>query len=152
MRIKVIGVGKLKEKYLKDAVNEYIKRLSSYGKISVIEVSDERDEDPSALKKEGDSILKQIRDSEYVLALAINGSDPDSIEFSEMLDKLGVRGVSDIAFVIGGSNGLHEDVIKRADMLISFSRMTFPHQLMRVILMEQIYRAFKISRGEKYHK
>jgi 23S rRNA (pseudouridine1915-N3)-methyltransferase len=152
MRIKVIGVGKLREKYLRDAVAEYIKRLSSYGRISMIEVSDERDEDPAALKKEGDAILRQIKDGEYVIALAIEGKSPDSIEFSEMLRGLGVRGIPDIAFVIGGSNGLHAEVLERADMLLSFSRMTFPHQLMRVILMEQIYRAFKIGRGERYHK
>jgi 23S rRNA (pseudouridine1915-N3)-methyltransferase len=152
MRIKVIGVGKLKEKYLKDAVAEYTKRLSSFGKISSVEVSDERDENPAALKKEGDAILKQIRDGEYVIVLAIEGKEFDSVEFSEMLDSLGVRGISDIVFVIGGSNGIHDEVLDRADLLLSFSRMTFPHQLMRVILMEQIYRAFKISRGEKYHK
>lgn len=152
MRIKVIGVGKLKEKYLKDAVAEYAKRLSSFGKISSVEVSDERDENPAALKKEGDAILKQIRDGEYVIVLAIEGKEFDSVEFSEMLDSLGVRGISDIVFVIGGSNGIHDEVLDRADLLLSFSRMTFPHQLMRVILMEQIYRAFKISRGEKYHK
>jgi 23S rRNA (pseudouridine1915-N3)-methyltransferase len=152
MKTKVIGVGKLREKYLKDAVAEYTKRLSSYGKISLVEVSDERDEDPAALKKEGDAILRQIKDGEYVIALAINGKSFDSVEFSEMLDGLGVRGVSDIDFVIGGSNGLHEEVLERANLLLSFSQMTFPHQLMRVILMEQIYRAFKISRGEKYHK
>lgn len=152
MRIKVIGVGKLREKYLKDAAAEYIKRLSSYGKVSMVEVSDERDEDPAALKKEGDAILRQIKDGEYVIVLAINGKSFDSVEFSEMLDGLGVRGISDIVFVIGGSNGLHEEVLARADFHLSFSKMTFPHQLMRVILMEQIYRAFKISRGEKYHK
>lgn len=152
MKIKVIGVGKLREKYLKDAVAEYTKRLSSYSKVSMVEVSDERDEDPAALKKEGDAILRQIKDGEYVIALAIKGTSFDSIEFSEMLEALGVRGISDIVFVIGGSNGLHEEVIARADFLLSFSKMTFPHQLMRVILMEQIYRAFKISRGEKYHK
>ncbi|MBN1623486.1 MAG: 23S rRNA (pseudouridine(1915)-N(3))-methyltransferase RlmH [Clostridia bacterium] len=152
MRIKVIGVGKLREKYLKDAVAEYTKRLSTYGKVSMVEVSDERDDDPAALKKEGDAILKQIRDGEYTIALAINGKTFDSVEFSEMLDGLGVRGVSDIVFIIGGSNGLHEDILKRADMLLSFSKMTFPHQLMRVILHEQIYRAYKINRGEKYHK
>ena len=152
MRIKVIGVGKLKERYLRDAVAEYTKRLSSYGKISIDEVSDERDEDPTALKKESDSILRKIKDGEYVIALAINGKSFDSEEFSKMIGNLGVHGVSDIVFVIGGSNGLHDEVLERADILLSFSKMTFPHQLMRVILLEQIYRAFKINRGEKYHK
>ena len=152
MRIKVIGVGKLKERYLRDAVAEYTKRLSSYGKISIDEVSDERDDDPTALKKESDSILRKIKDGEYVIALAINGKSFDSEEFSKMIGNLGVHGVSDIVFVIGGSNGLHDEVLERADILISFSKMTFPHQLMRVILLEQIYRAFKINRGEKYHK
>ncbi len=152
MRIKVIGVGKLKERYLRDAVAEYTKRLSSYGKISIDEVSDERDDDPTALKKESDSILRKIKDGEYVIALAINGKSFDSEEFSKMIGNLGVHGVSDIVFVIGGSNGLHDEVLERADILLSFSKMTFPHQLMRVILLEQIYRAFKINRGEKYHK
>lgn len=152
MRIKIIGVGKLKEKYLREAVAEYAKRLTAYAKIKFIEVSDERDEDPGAIKKEGDSILKNLKEGEHVIALVINGLEKDSVEFSKMLQKLGVHGISDIAFVIGGSNGLHEDVLKRADIQLSFSKMTFPHQLMRVILMEQIYRAYKISEGGKYHK
>jgi len=152
MRIKLICVGKLREKYLREAVNEYSKRLSSYGKLEILEIKDERDGNPDGLRKEAEGILGRIKDSDYIFALAIEGSETDSEGFSKMIDELGIRGISDIAFVIGGSNGLHKIVLNRADKQLSFSKMTFPHQLMRVILLEQIYRAYKISNGEKYHK
>lgn len=152
MRIKILCVGKLKEKYLKDAVSEYTKRLSAYSKISIVEVADGKDENPASIKKEGQRLVKNIKDNEYVIALSITGKAYSSTAFSKLIDGLGIRGKSDIVFIIGGSNGLDDEVIKKVDLEVSFSKMTFPHQLMRVILVEQIYRAFKISRGEKYHK
>lgn len=152
MRIKIAAVGKLKEKYLKEALNEYAKRIKSYGRFEVKEVNDGRDDDPLAKEKEAVDLLKGIKDSEYVIALEIKGREMGSEKFAKTLANLNIRGISDITFVIGGSNGLHESVIERADMTLSFSKMTFPHQLMRVILAEQIYRAYKIINGEKYHK
>jgi 23S rRNA (pseudouridine1915-N3)-methyltransferase len=152
MRIKIAAVGKLKEKYLKDALNEYSKRIKAYGRFEVTEVSDGRDDDPSSMEKEAASLLARIKDSEYVVALMIEGREMGSEKFASTLEELNIRGISDITFVIGGSNGLHESVRERANMSLSFSKMTFPHQLMRVILAEQIYRAYKIINGEKYHK
>lgn len=159
MNISIISVGKLKEKYLKMGIDEYAKRLSSYAKIDLIEVADEKA--PEELseaemelvkKKEGERILSKIPDGTYVYALAIEGKMKTSEEFAEGLEKLMTYGTSKIAFVIGGSLGLHKDVFNRANEKISFGRMTFPHQLMRLILLEQIYRGFRIMKGEPYHK
>lgn len=159
MRITIVCVGKVKEKYFSGAILEYSKRLSRYCKLEIIEVADEKtDENASAAEdllvkeKEGDRILKNIKDSSYVIALAIDGKQLDSVELSDKIDKLGIGGESHITFVIGGSLGLDERVLKRADFKLSFSKMTFPHQLMRVILLEQIYRAYRIKNGEPYHK
>ncbi|WML24360.1 23S rRNA (pseudouridine(1915)-N(3))-methyltransferase RlmH [Neobacillus sp. OS1-33] len=159
MNISIITVGKLKEKYLKQGIEEYLKRLTAYAKVDVIEVSDEKaPEELSGLEmiqvkqKEGERILAKISQDTYVIALAIQGKLGSSEELADSLDKLATYGKSKIAFVIGGSLGLSEEVIKRSNEQLSFSRMTFPHQLMRLILVEQIYRAFRINRGEPYHK
>lgn len=159
MNISIITVGKLKEKYLKQGIEEYLKRLTAYAKVDVVEVADEKA--PEVLselemvqvkQKEGERILAKISQDTYVIALAIQGKLESSEELADSLDKLATYGKSKIAFVIGGSLGLSEEVIKRSNEQLSFSRMTFPHQLMRLILVEQIYRAFRINRGEPYHK
>lgn len=159
MQITIVTVGKLKEKYLKEGIEEYTKRLSSYCKLQIIEVADEKaPEELSATemeqvkRKEGERILAQIKPDTYVIALAIEGSMWSSEKLSSELDRLATYGKSQIAFVIGGSLGLSDQVLKRSDAQLSFSKMTFPHQLMRLILVEQVYRAFRISRGEPYHK
>lgn len=159
MNISIITVGKLKEKYLKQGIAEYTKRLSSYAKIDIIELADEKapenlsETDMFIVKqKEGERILAKISSDTHVIALAIEGSMKTSEQLAENLDRLATYGKSKIAFVIGGSLGLSEDVMKRANETLSFSKMTFPHQLMRLILVEQIYRAFRINRGEPYHK
>jgi 23S rRNA (pseudouridine1915-N3)-methyltransferase len=159
MNITVISVGKLKEKYLKEAIQEYSLRLTKYCKLDIIEVPDEKaPENMSAAEeeivklKEGQVILKNVKDDTYVIALAIQGKQLSSEKFAELISGLGLRGKSNIAFVIGGSLGLSEEVLKRADYHLSFSAMTFPHQVMRVILLEQVYRGFRIIRGEPYHK
>jgi 23S rRNA (pseudouridine1915-N3)-methyltransferase len=159
MNITVISVGKLKEKYLKEAIQEYSTRLTKYCKLDIIEVPDEKaPENMSAAEedivklKEGQTILKHIKDDTYVTALAIQGKQLSSEKFAALISDLGLRGKSNIAFVIGGSLGLSEEVLKRADYHLSFSAMTFPHQLMRVILLEQVYRGFRIIKGEPYHK
>mgnify|MGYP000013965881 FL=1 len=159
MNITVISVGKLKEKYLKEAIQEYSIRLTKYCKLDIIEVPDEKaPENMSAAEegivkfKEGQTILKNIKDDTYVIALAIQGKQLSSEKFADLISDLGLRGKSNIAFVIGGSLGLSEEVLKRADYHLSFSAMTFPHQLMRVILLEQVYRGFRIVKGEPYHK
>lgn len=159
MNISIITVGKLKEKYLKQGIDEYLKRLSSYAKVEVIEVADEKaPEELSTIEmiqvknKEGDRILAKIHPDTYVIALAIEGKQKSSEELADTLDKLATYGKSKIAFVIGGSLGLSQDILQRADEKLSFSKMTFPHQLMRLILVEQIYRAYRINRGEPYHK
>ena len=159
MKITVLTVGKIKEKYLRDAIAEYTKRLSRYCKLEIIEVADEKTKDQASeteidmvKDREGERILKSIRPDGYVIALAIDGKQPDSIELSREIEKLGLGGVSHIYFVIGGSLGLSDKVLKRADARLSFSKMTFPHQLMRVILLEQIYRSYRIMHHEPYHK
>ena len=159
MKITCIAVGKIKEKYYTDAVKEYAKRLSRYCKLEIVELADEKTpegaseaEEAAILKREGERILKAFREDAYVIALAIEGKALDSVEFSGRLAQLGVQGVSHIVFVIGGSLGLASAVIDRADEILSFSKMTFPHQLMRVILLEQVYRGFRIMKGEPYHK
>jgi 23S rRNA (pseudouridine1915-N3)-methyltransferase len=159
VHIHIISVGKLKERYLTQGIAEYAKRLSSYAKMDITEVPDEKapehlsEQEAERIKqKEGERILAKIPDDAYVIALAIEGKMKSSEQFAESLDKLATYGKSKIAFVIGGSLGLSKQVMERADEVLSFSRMTFPHQLMRLILLEQIYRAFRINRGEPYHK
>lgn len=159
MNISIVTVGKLKEKYLKQGIEEYLKRLSAYAKVEIIEVPDEKaPEELSDLEmiqvkqKEGERILAKVSQDTHVIALAINGKQPSSEELADTLDKLATYGKSKIAFIIGGSLGLSDEVLKRANEQLSFSRMTFPHQLMRLILVEQIYRAFRINRNEPYHK
>jgi len=159
MRITLITVGKLKEKYFSSAVDEYTKRLSKYARIEIIELSDEPASEnlsPAAadlvLKREGERILKNIKDSGYVIAAAIGGVSLDSEGLAAKIAKLSVDGHSHIYLIIGGSLGLAGDVLARADFSLSFSKMTFPHQLMRVLLLEQVYRAFRINNNEPYHK
>ena len=159
MKIDIVCVGKIKEKFCRDALEEYKKRLSKYCSLNIIEVQDEKTPDnaPPAIedqikKKEGERILQNIDPSAYVCALAIGGKRYSSEGFAEFIADKGVSGVSHIQFVIGGSLGLHESVLKRSDGGISFSDMTFPHQMMRVILLEQIYRGYRIINNEPYHK
>ena len=159
MKITIVTVGKIKEKYWNMAIDEYSKRLSRYCKLNIIEVADEKTvEEPSqalanSIKdKEGERILVNIPDGAFVIALAIEGKMLDSVELSRKIEEIKVRGNSNIVMIIGGSLGLSDMVMKRADYKLSFSKMTFPHQMMRVILLEQIYRAFRISAGEPYHK
>ncbi|MFE4525662.1 MAG: 23S rRNA (pseudouridine(1915)-N(3))-methyltransferase RlmH [Bacillota bacterium] len=159
MNISIITVGKLKEKYLKQGIDEYLKRLSAYAKMDIIEVPDEKapeelseTEMMQVKQKEGERILAKIHPDAHVIALAIEGKMKSSEELADTLDKLATYGKSKIAFVIGGSLGLSQEVLQRADDKLSFSKMTFPHQLMKLILLEQVYRAFRINRGEPYHK
>lgn len=159
MKITIVAVGKVKEKFYRDAIAEFEKRLSKYCKLEIVEVADEKTPDNASASqelqikaKEGDRILSSIKDDMHVIALAIEGKQLSSTELADKMDKLGISGRSSIAFVIGGSLGLDERVLKRADFKLSFSPMTFPHQLMRVILLEQIYRAYRIIAGEPYHK
>ena len=158
-KVTVICVGKLKEKFYEQAVAEYAKRLSRYCRLEILQVADEKTPDGASeaaerqiREKEGKRILAQIKDGAYVIALAIEGQMLTSEGLAEKLGRLGVEGNGHLVFVIGGSLGLSDEVMRRADYALSFSRMTFPHQLMRVILLEQIYRAFRIARGEPYHK
>ena len=159
MKITIITVGKLKEKYLKDAIAEYIKRLSKYCKLEIVEVADEKTPDNACVvvehairAKEAGRILKYVKEDAYVITLEINGKQLSSEELAEKIDRLGVQGTSHIIFIIGGSIGLGEEVLKKSDFSLSFSKMTFPHQLMRVILLEQVYRSYRIISGEPYHK
>ncbi len=159
MNINIICVGKIKETYYREALEEYVKRLSKYCKTDVTEVKDEQTKDGASAREdeivretEGQRILSKIPDGAYVIATAIEGKKLDSEQFAGLIDSLGVKGISRLVFIIGGSLGLSDEVKKRADMLLSFSDMTYPHQLMRVILAEQIYRAYRIIKGEPYHK
>ena len=159
MKITCVVVGKIKEKYFTDAIKEYSKRLSRYCKLEIVELADEKTPDGASeaeemaiREKEGERILKALKDDAYVIALAIEGKMLDSVELSQKIDRLGVSGTSHIAFVIGGSLGLAPAVMKRANYALSFSRMTFPHQLMRVVLLEQLYRSYRILKNEPYHK
>ncbi len=159
MKITIICVGKIKEKFYTAAVEEYVKRLSRYCRLEIVELADEKTKENASehenelvKAKEGERILAAIRDDMYVAALAIDGKMLDSVEFSQKIEQLGVTGISNIAFIIGGSLGLDKRVLDRADYKLSFSKMTFPHQLMRVILLEQIYRGYRIMKGEPYHK
>ena len=159
MKITLITVGKIKEKYLKDAIAEYSKRLSRYCKLEIVEVADEKTPDNASATvedairdKEGERILKYIKEDAYVITLEIAGKMLTSEEMAEKIEKLGVQGTSHIIFIIGGSIGLGREILKRSDYALSFSKMTFPHQLMRVILLEQIYRSYRIINHEPYHK
>ena len=159
MKITILTVGKIKEKYLRDAIAEYSKRLSRYAKLEIIEVADEKTPDNASetvetniKNKEAERLLKYIRDDAYLITLEIKGKQLTSEELAQKIDTLGVQGTSHIIFVIGGSLGLGEEVLKRSNYALSFSKMTFPHQLMRVILSEQIYRSYRIINHEPYHK
>lgn len=159
MKITLLTVGKVKEKFFQDAISEYSKRLSRYCKLNIIEVADEKTPDKASetveeqiKEKEGQRILAKLSEDAYTIVLAIDGNSLDSVELAEKIQTLGVNGTSHIQFIIGGSLGLHDSVLKKADFKLSFSRMTFPHQLMRVILLEQIYRSYRIISGEPYHK
>ena len=159
MNISIVAVGKLKEKYLKLAIDEYAKRLGRYCKLDIIELPDEKTPDNASPKdeeiikeKEGKLILSKIKDNAYVVAMDLKGKELSSEEFSKFISNCGVMGNSNIVFVIGGSLGLSEEVRKRANYKLCFSRMTFPHQLFRVMLLEQVYRGFRIINNEPYHK
>ncbi|MCH4056948.1 23S rRNA (pseudouridine(1915)-N(3))-methyltransferase RlmH [Lapidilactobacillus gannanensis] len=159
MNIKIIGVGKLKEKYFRAAIAEYAKRLSRFAKFEIVEVPDEKAPEKlsqaqmdQVMATEGERILAKIKPKEYVIALAIKGKERPSEVFAKEIADLSTYGHSDITFVIGGSLGLSPEVIERADDQLSFGQLTMPHQLMRVVLSEQIYRAFMINEGSPYHK
>ena len=159
MKITVLCVGKIKEKFYADAVAEYMKRLGRYCTPEIIEVQDEKTPDGAGeainrqiKEKEGERLLSKIKEGAYIISLAINGKKLSSEGMASKIEALGVEGVSHIIFIIGGSLGLSDRVLKQSDMLLSFSDMTFPHQLMRVILLEQVYRSYRIISGEPYHK
>ena len=159
MKITIVSVGKLKEKYLKQGIQEFLKRLSSYAKVEIIEVADEKApenlseaEEKQVKDKEGERILRAISPDTYVITLEIEGKMLSSEQLAKKMDELATYGKSKVAFVIGGSLGISEAVQQRSDFAISFSKMTFPHQLMRLVLLEQVYRGFRINRGEPYHK
>ena len=159
MKITVITVGKIKEKYLKDAIDEYSKRLSKYCKLEIVEGADDKSPDNSSetaeesiRSKEAERILKYVKDDAFIVTLEINGKQLSSEELADKIDKLGIQGTSHIIFVIGGSIGLGKEVLVKSNYALSFSKMTFPHQLMRVVLLEQIYRSYRIINGEPYHK
>lgn len=159
MKITVITVGKIKEKYLKDAIAEYTKRLSKYCKLEIMEVADEQTPDNASevvedliRSKEAERILKYVKEDAFVITLEIHGKQLSSEELADKMEKLGVQGTSHIIFIIGGSIGLGQEVLEKSNFALSFSKMTFPHQLMRVILLEQVYRSYRIIHGEPYHK
>ena len=158
MKVTLICAGKVKEKFYRDAIKEYEKRLGTYIKLNTIEISDEKvkvendSEIALAMEKEGNNILSKIKDNQYVITLEILGKNLSSEEFASKIDNLMLTGKSDVALVIGGSYGLSDSVKKRSDFALSFSKMTFPHQMMRVVLLEQVYRAYRIITGASYHK
>ena len=156
MKITLITVGKIKEKYLKDAIAEYSKRLSKYCKLEIVEVADEKTPDQASENVERQirqkRILRYVKDDAYVFTLEIGGTMLDSVAFAKKMETLGIQGKSHLIFIIGGSIGLGEEVLRRSDYALSFSKMTFPHQLMRVILLEQVYRGYRIIEGAPYHK
>ena len=159
MKITIITVGKLKEKYLKDAIAEYSKRLSKYCKLEIVEVADEKTPENASevvedaiRSKEAERILKYVKEDAFVITLEIAGKQLTSEEFADKIEQLGVRGISHIIFIIGGSIGLGKEVLEKSDFALSFSKMTFPHQLMKVILLEQVYRSYRIISGQPYHK
>lgn len=159
MKVKIIAVGKLKEKYLKDGIAEYGKRMSRFAKFEIVELADEKTPDNASaaqnqqiMEKEGERILAKISERDYVIVLAIEGKQLSSEAFSQVIADATLRGYSDIVFIIGGSLGLADKVKKRANLRLSFGLLTLPHQLMRLVLSEQIYRAFMIQQGSPYHK
>lgn len=159
MNIKILCVGKIKEKFYRDAIAEYEKRLSRYCKLSIIEVADEKTPDKCSQteellikEKEAARLLSHVKDNDHLIALAIDGKSYDSVSFADHLEQLAVSGTSNLVFVIGGSLGLHNDILCKCKERLSFSAMTFPHQLMRVILLEQLYRSYRIRNHEPYHK
>ena len=159
MKIRIICVGKIKENFYREAIAEYAKRLSKFTSFSIVEVPDEKTDEKASQKenelvisKEGKRILEQIGNDDYVISLCIEGKPLSSVDFSKKISDVLLNGYSNIDFLIGGSLGLSDEVKKRSDFKLSFSEMTFPHQLMRVVLSEQIYRAFKIINNEPYHK
>ncbi|MDT3700909.1 MAG: 23S rRNA (pseudouridine(1915)-N(3))-methyltransferase RlmH [Thermincola sp.] len=159
MNINIIAVGKIKERYLEEGIREYSKRLRPYAAVSISEVADEKTTEGASIKEqelvkaaEAERILRHVKPGQVVVVLAIEGQMLDSPELAQAIASWGLAGKSEVAFVIGGSLGLHKSVMERADLRLSFGKLTYPHQLMRLILTEQIYRAFKINRGEPYHK
>ena len=159
MKITLVTVGKIKEKFYTDAIAEYAKRLSRYCKLEIIQVADEKTPDQASenverqiRQKEGERILRYVKDDAYVFTLEIGGTMLDSVAFAKKMETLGIQGKSHLIFIIGGSIGLGEEVLRRSDYALSFSKMTFPHQLMRVILLEQVYRGYRIIEGAPYHK
>jgi len=159
LKINILTVGKLKEKYWQDAINEYSKRLSRYAKVKIVEVADEKTDERASenqnnkvKEKEGQRLLSNISDGDYVIALAIDGKMYDSVGFAQRIEQIAVGSIDTIDFVIGGSLGLSSEILNRANEKISFGKMTYPHQMMRVILFEQIYRAYRIINNEPYHK
>lgn len=159
MKITILCVGKIKEKFYRDAIAEYEKRLSRYCRLEIIEVADEKTPDNASdpaerqiKQREAERMAKYLKEGAFVCALAIDGKQLDSVELSAKIEQLGTSGMSHIIFMIGGSLGMSEELLQRADMKLSFSKMTFPHQLMRVILLEQVYRAYRIMNHEPYHK
>lgn len=159
MNIKIIAVGKIKENYLKEGINEYLKRLGAYAKVEVFEVDDEKIPEHASLAqevivktKEGRRVLDKVNENDYMVLLDVQSQELDSVKFSQFIEKQMLDGHSTIDFVIGGSLGHSEDVYARANYKLSFSKMTFPHQLMRLFLLEQVYRSFKIMKNETYHK
>ncbi|RKN85977.1 23S rRNA (pseudouridine(1915)-N(3))-methyltransferase RlmH [Paenibacillus ginsengarvi] len=159
MQIQIIAVGKLKEKYFTDGIAEYSKRLTPYAKLTITEITEEKApermsdaEEQQVRQKEGERILATLRPDTHVIVMAIGGHMWSSEELADQIDRLGTYGKSHVTFIIGGSIGLSDDVLKRADAKLSFGRITYPHQLIRLVLVEQVYRAFKIMRGEPYHK
>lgn len=150
--IKIICVGKLKEKYWRQAMVEYVKRLAKYSKIELIEVNDSKIDDPViALKQEKEFILNKISQKDYLIALDIHGEMLTSKELAVKIEKLNIH-ESNLCFIIGGSNGIHEDILKKCSLKLSFSLLTFPHQMFRIMFLEQLYRAYKINNNEPYHK
>lgn len=159
MNITIIGVGKIKEKFMQEGIKEYLKRLSRYCKLKIIEVTDESAPENLSEKeieiikeKEGKRILSKISNNSYIISLDIKGKNFSSEEFSKKIEDITLGGTNDITFIIGGSLGLSEEILNKSNFKLSFSKMTFPHQLMRMILLEQIYRGFRIMKGEPYHK
>ncbi|MBU5294433.1 23S rRNA (pseudouridine(1915)-N(3))-methyltransferase RlmH [Anaerosalibacter bizertensis] len=159
MNIIIIGVGKIKEKFMQEGIKEYSKRLSRYCKLKILEVADESTPENLSEKgieiikeKEGKRILSKISNNSYIISLDIKGKNFSSEEFSKKIEDIALGGTNDITFIIGGSLGLSEEILNKSNLKLSFSKMTFPHQLMRMILLEQIYRGFRIMKGEPYHK
>lgn len=159
MKIRIVSVGRIKEKFMQEGIKEYSKRLSRYCNLEIIEVDDEKapenlsDKEMKQIKdKEGEKILSKIPTNSYIISLAIEGKNLSSEELSEKIESLMIEGTNEITFIIGGSLGLSKEVLETSNFKLSFSKMTFPHQLMRVVLLEQIYRGFRIMKGEPYHK